>query len=215
MIALLLRQSVRFCLYLCLLLWAFQVFAREENSAVVEQSKKAVVLITTADAKGKPLMQGSGFFVAANRIVTNFHVVKNSNNIQVKTYKGQTFKVARIISFNDKRDLALLELQQQPTNINTLTIADSMPEAGSRIFVVSNPKGSFWKVTKGNTESVWDFQGIGELLQISAEIYPGSSGGPVIDYQGRVIGIAVMHTNGAFDLNFAIPASAIEELQMN
>lgn len=215
MVALLLRQGVRFCLYLCVLLWAFQVFAKDENSAVVEQSKKAVVVITTADAKGKPLMQGSGFFVAQNRIVTNFHVVKDSNNIQVKTYNGKTFKVSRIISFNDKRDLALLELQQQPENINTLTVVNSLPEAGSRIFVVSNPRGSFWKVTKGNTESVWDFQGIGELLQISAEIYPGSSGSPVIDYQGRVIGIAVMHTNSALDLNFAIPAAAIEELQMN
>jgi len=215
MLALSLRQGFCCCVYLCVFLMSFQAIAKDEDSAIVEQIKRAVVVVTTFDVKGKPLAQGSGFFISANRIVTNFHVIKNSGSVQVKIYKSKVLTVAKIIAFNDRRDIALLELNQSPANICVLPIVESPPQEGSQIFVVSNPRGSSWKVTKGNAESVWDFQGIGELLQISAAIHPGSSGGPVTNDKGQVVGIAVMRTNSAIDLNFAIPAIAIKELQEN
>jgi len=186
--------------------------AREPSTDIINHVKHAVVIIKTYDDRGKPLSQGSGFFIESNRIITSLHVIKNASRAQIKTFNGQTYPVQGIVALNEQRDLALLETSLSPPLCTTFMVAEMMPTEGEEIIVISNPQGSSWKVSRGITEAPWNFQGVGELIRITASISPGSSGGPVVNRRGLVIGIAALHTSSADDLNFALPGGLVREL---
>lgn len=187
--------------------------AEESLPNLIKRVKSAVVLITTYNEQGKPLQQGSGFFVERDRIITAFHVLGESSRVQIKTFDGKTYPVLGIAAANEKRDLVLLSVDASACHGATLEIEESLPRDGEEIIVVSNPLGSSWKVSKGITENVWDFQNLGELISITAAIAPGSSGGPVVNLRGRVVGVATMHMKAAGDLNFAVPGELITALR--
>lgn len=175
--------------------------------------KRAVVIVTTLDREGKPLLQGSGFFVAADRIVTNMHVIRDAGVISIETFDGTTSPVSNVVAVDEPNDLALLQLEAPKTDATILQLADSEPVEGDAIVVMSNPRGSQWKLTRGQVGPIWKFKGTGKRIQITASIYPGSSGGPVINNDGHVVGIAVMHLESADELNFAVPAQSLKALQ--
>jgi serine protease Do len=186
--------------------------AREPSEDVINHVKGAVVIITTYDRNGKALLQGSGFFVASNQLVTAWHVVKTAHHALIKTVNGKTFPIHGVVAVNEQSDLALLETGGESSGCATLAIAETTPGEGDEVIVVSNPKGASWKVTKGTTEASWDFQGVGEVMSITAKLAPGSSGGPVVNRLGRVVGVAAMHAGSAGNLNFAVPAVLIKSL---
>lgn len=204
-------------LYLTLTLFiattSVKATAQETLPNLIKRVKAAVVLITTFDEKGKPLQQGSGFFVEQNRLITNFHVIDGASRSQIKTFDGNIYPVQGVVGVNKKRDLALLFVNVSPSRSWALEVEESPPREGEEIIVVHNPVGSSWKVSKGRTSHIWDFQVIGELISITASLAPGSSGGPVVNLQGRVIGIATMHVDAADDLNFAVPSELITALR--
>lgn len=195
---------------------AVQSKTREDSAEKIDLLKRAVVIVTTVDREGKPLLQGSGFFTAADRIVTNLHVIKGAGVIRIDTFDGKTTTVRNVVAVDERDDLALLQLEVSPANAAVLQIADSMPVEGQAITVISNPAGSQWKLTRGRVGPTWQFKGTGQRIQriqITASIFPGSSGGPVVNKDGHVIGIAVMHFEGNDDLNFAVSARSLKVLQ--
>lgn len=189
------------------------ITAHEPSNETITSLKRAVVIVTTYDDHGKPLLQGSGFFITPDRIVTNFHVISHASEIRIQTFAGKTFTVQAVIATDAGSDLALLQMGASCLNATTLQVEDETPIEGESIIVLSNPQGSHWKVTHGRVGRIWQFESIGRLMQITADIFPGSSGGPVLNQQGQVIGIAVMHMGGADDLNFAVPAESLKTLQ--
>ncbi len=96
---------------------------------------------------------------------------------------------------------------------DVLQVESATPAEGESIILLSNPQGSHWKVSHGRVGRLWLFDSIGSRLQITADIFPGSSGGPVLNQQGQVVGIAVMRMDSADDLNFAVPAGNLRTLQ--
>jgi S1-C subfamily serine protease len=174
--------------------------------------KRAVVIVRTIDREGKSLLQGSGFFIAADRIVTNLHVINGADVIRIETFDGKTTTVRNVVAVDEADDLALLELEAPKANAAVLQLANSVLE-GEAIVVMSHPAGSRWKLTHGQVGPVWKFKGTGKRIQITASIFPGSSGGPVVNQEGDVVGIAVMHFDGNDDLNFAVPARSLKALQ--
>jgi len=186
--------------------------AGELSKEKIASFKSAVVIVTTYDDHGKPLLQGSGFFITRDRIVTNFHVINHATEIRIKTFLGKTFTVQSVVAKDESSDLALLQVD--PTYANaTLPVAVESPTEGESIIVFGNPRDSQWKVTHGRVSRVWQFESIGKRIQITADIFPGSSGGPVLNQQGQVIGIAVMRVGSAEGLNFAVPAESLKNLQ--
>jgi serine protease Do len=189
------------------------VHDHESSQSQLAQLKQAVVVITTYDGRGKPLLQGSGFFIDPEQVVTNMHVIKGASQIRIETFAGTTTTVQSVVATNEKNDLALLRIAQPCPNSAILQLVAAPPVEGESIVLVSNPQGSRWKVTRGNVGMVWEFAGIGTRLQITAAISPGSSGGPVVNERGQVIGIASLHANSADDLNFAVPVESLRDLQ--
>lgn len=192
---------------------ASSVRARESSPSQIDQLKRAVVIITTYDNRGKPLLQGSGFFIDPEQVVTNLHVIKGASQIRLETFAGTTTVVQSVVAANEKADLALLQIAQPCPDSTILQLVTAAPVEGESIVLVSSPQGSRWKVTRGNVGMLWEFAGIGTRLQITAAIRPGSSGGPVVNERGQVIGIASLHANSADDLNFAVPAESLKDLQ--
>jgi serine protease Do len=184
-----------------------------ENSAEkITLLKRAVVIVTTVDRQGKSLLQGSGFFIAADRIVTNMHVIKDAGLISIETFDGNTSTVHNVVAVNEREDLALLQMEAPEANATILQLADSAPVEGEAILVMSSPRGCQWKLTQGQVGPIWEFKGTGNRIQITASILPGSSGGPVVNKEGHVVGIAAMHIESADDLNFAVPAERLKAL---
>jgi serine protease Do len=188
------------------------VLAEQPSGQMLATVKHAVVIVTTYDERGKPLFQGSGFFIATDCIVTNAHVIKQASLIRVKTFSGKMVNIQRVIASDASADLALLQTDTPCPRVTPLEVDYSTPVEGEPITVVSNPQGSHWKTTQGQIGTTWEFQDSGRRIQINASVLPGSSGGPVVNQNGRVIGIAVAHTASADDLNFAIPAESLRTL---
>ena len=169
--------------------------------------------MTTYDDAGKPLLQGSGFFIDSREIVTNFHVIKNASQIRVETFDRTISTVESILASDEKSDLALLRVDSPSPQSTVLPLKLTASAEGESVTVISNPQGSQWKVTSGSIGLLWEFQGLGERLQVSATISPGSSGGPVLNSRGEVIGIAAMYFNSVDALNFAVPVERLKALQ--
>lgn len=201
-------------LLLLLILSAVSVAAAQTPSPeVVAHVKRAVVLITTYDNQGKPQKQGSGFFLSPGRVVTNLHVIDSASEIRISTFTGRKAFVDSVLATDKASDLALLQLNAPCPDVTTLGLEDIAPLEGEPVMLVSNPLGSHWQVTVGEAGPIWDFFDIGERLQITAGVLPGSSGGPVLNLQGHVVGIAVMHVESTDNLNFAIPVARLKTLQ--
>ena len=180
---------------------------------VVARVKNAVVLITTYDNHGKPEKQGSGFFLTPQRVVTNLHVVDSASRIRISTFTGREVFVDSVLASDKADDLALLQLDTPCLDVTTLGLEDVEPLAGDSVMVVSNPLGAHWQVTVGEVGLMWYLGDIGERMGITACLLPGSSGGPVLNLQGRVIGVATMYMLSDENLNFAVPAGRLKVLQ--
>jgi len=189
------------------------VQAQQPSAEMLTHLKRAVVIVTTYDDHGKPLLQGSGFFITPEYVVTNLHVINHASRVRIETFAGQTVAVGSIAATDGNSDLALLQIDAPHPDTTVLQPEYAAPFEGESIFVLSSPQGSRWKTTLGRVGTMWNLSGTGRRLQITASLRPGSSGGPVLNQQGRVIGIAAMHIRSADDLDFAVPAEDLKTLQ--
>jgi len=163
------------------------------------------------DAHGQPLSLGSGFFVRDREIASNLHVVEGAARGYAKLV-GQKAKydVEGTIAIDAERDLVLLKISSARTAPLPLGNSDSI-EVGEAIYAVGNPQGLEGTFSQGIISSIREV-GSDKLLQITAPISPGSSGGPVLNGKGEVIGVSVATFKGGQNLNFAIPSNYLKSL---
>jgi len=173
---------------------------------------RGVVVVTTYNGRGKPFMQGTGFFVRNDRIVTNYHVVRQASSIQVITFDKKIATVQRLVAFDKESDLAVLQVDPVLVSGTVLQLDDASLSEGEPVTVISNPRGDHWKIEHGRVGSTWNFQNQGPRIEITMTLRPGSSGGPIVNGNGRVVGVAVMSVGAADSLNFAIPIERLRSL---
>ncbi|MGB7350500.1 MAG: trypsin-like peptidase domain-containing protein [Candidatus Acidiferrales bacterium] len=171
----------------------------------------SVVMIVTSDANGQPLALGSGFSVGDAVIATNMHVIEGASAARIKVIgRRATYTVVGVIGTDPTADLALLKVNG--LNAPPLQLGDSKQAAvGDQVFAVGNPEGLEGTFSEGIVSGIRT-AGADTLLQITAPISPGSSGGPVIDSNGKVLGIAVATFKEGQNLNFAVPVSYLKAL---
>jgi tetratricopeptide (TPR) repeat protein len=182
---------------------------------LVKRIKPSSVAIETFDAKGNPLSRGSGFFVAPDRVVTNRHVIEKSSRVEVHLIDGKKFPVKGVLAVDGEGDLALLQVDVPKHLAIPLPIIRAVPQEGESVVVVGNPFGLEGSVSNGIVSAVREISGYGKIIQITAPISPGSSGSPVVNMYGQVIGIASLQAAEGQSLNFAIPSERILQLKVS
>lgn len=186
----------------------------EPAADIVNHVKRAVVVVNSFDARGRLLTQGSGFFVGRALVVTNLHVVGTAARVEVRTFDGETYAVAGLRAYDPARDLALLEAAvPAPAQPPALRLADAPPRPSEEIFVVSHPRGAEWRVTRGRALAPWLSQELGEMIPFTAAVSRGSSGGPVLNLEGRVVGVATMSFSGPREFHLAVPGGCAAALR--
>jgi Tfp pilus assembly protein PilF len=181
---------------------------------LVRRIKPSAVAIETYDSRGEKLSRGSGFFVEVDRIVTNRHVLEGAYRAEVHSSSGAVFPVKGVLAVDAEGDIALLKIDAPAPPIRALPLDKTSPQEGESVVVIGNPLGLEGSVTNGIVSAVRDIPTFGRIIQITAPISSGSSGSPVVNMQGQVIGIATLQITGGQSVNFAIPSERISQLQV-
>jgi len=180
---------------------------RKDIPAIAKAANGAIVTIITA-ANDKPLAQGTGFLVSADGvIVTNYHVIETGNVAVVKFPDDTAFPVDGVLAADKVRDLAVIKIHGK--TFRTLALGDSDDiQVGEEVVAIGNPLSLESTVSNGIISGVRTSkeQG-GKFLQTTAPISPGSSGGPLFNMRGEVVGINTLYLEGGENLNFAIPVN--------
>ena len=189
--------------------------AQEFLVELVKRIKPSAVAIETFDARNNTVARGSGFFIASDRIITNRHVIERAARVEVHLLDGKKFPVRGVLAVDGEGDLALLSVDLPRSLAIPLPVVSSVPQEGEAVVVVGNPYGLEGSVSNGIVSAVREISGYGRIIQITASISPGSSGSPVVNMAGQVIGIATLQAAEGQNLNFAVPAERISQLKVN
>jgi S1-C subfamily serine protease len=183
----------------------------KEIRDIYNSAKQSVALILTYDAKGMPLAIGSGFFIEKDKLITNHHVIDGAANTVVRTIKSESqHNIKETVSYSESMDIAILRVDTERTPLPTKSAQDQ--QIGDKVVAIGNPKGLEGSVSEGiisGLRPVDDFK----VYQITAPISPGSSGGPLFDRDGNVIGITTASISDGQNLNFAIPIALVDRLK--
>src|ERR1051326_2970787 len=198
-----------------LLINPIKVQAQDILPELVRRIKPSAVAIETVYSHGEKLSRGSGFFIDTDRIVTNRHVLEGAYRAEVHSSTGAVFLVKGVLAVDAEGDLALLKIDPPTPQIRPLPLDKTSPQEGESVVVIGNPLGLAGSVTNGIVSAVRDIPTFGRIIQITAPISAGSSGSPVVNMQGQVIGIATLQITGGQSVNFAIPSERIAQLQVN
>lgn len=173
-------------------------------SEIARSALPAVVEIRTYRASGERRGSGSGFLLAPEGLVaTSHHVLEGAHRAEVVLSTGDVFQVQHVAAADSRRDLVILRIAG--FDLPVLRLGDSRDvEVGDPIVAIGSPLGLFNTVTHGLVSAKRELEGR-QVLQISAPISVGSSGGPVFDQQGRVIGILAGFMRRGQNVNFAVP----------
>jgi len=200
-----------------LVCWALLLFfgassAHAQTAQEIAKSAfRSTVLLVMEDANGQPLSLGSGFFVRDGEIASNLHVVEGAGRGYAKLVGERTkYDIEGTTAVDPARDLVVLKISTGRSKALPLGNSDAV-QVGESVYAVGNPQGLEGTFSQGIVSSIREV-GTDKLLQITAPISPGSSGGPVLNAKGEVIGVSVATFRGGQNLNFAIPSSYLKAL---
>jgi endonuclease G len=178
---------------------------KKENSGstlpnLFQQNKDAVFLMYTST--GDEDYQGTGFFISEEGIgISNYHVFEGTSKglETIELSNGEKFKVSEVLHFDKENDYIIFKVNITQ-KVQALKLASSAPNAGEEVFAIGNPQGLEHTLSKGIISAV---RANGKVLQTTTEITHGSSGGPLLNMDGEVVGITTAGL-GEANLNFAI-----------
>jgi S1-C subfamily serine protease len=194
---------------------------RKDVATIARETKGAVVSIVMADKGGQPIAQGSGFVVTRNGlVVTNYHVIKNGTSAVIKLPDGSFFNVDGVFAFDEYHDIAVIKAHGD--NFRTLALGDSdRLQVGDEVVAIGSPLSLESTVSNGIVsgirtvkKNVFDEMAHSgqRTLQITAPISHGSSGGPLFNLTGEVVGITTGALVDGENLNFAVPINDARKL---
>jgi len=199
----------------------------ENDQEMIARVFKSVVTVRTKDGFG------SGFFVIDNQtVVTNYHVVEKATQVTVEYSDGTKIEAVGFAAVIPEDDIVILKLRRSIGTAAPLSLAEAVPSQGTRVFAFGAPSGMQNSVSDGIVSAVRTVQQLNEslggtpldlrsacrVIQITAPISPGSSGGPLTSEDGEVIGVNSASYAGrrSQSLNFAVGresvATAIRQL---
>ena len=211
----------KFILLIILSLFSILADAQKTLQVLVKENENCVFLVQCFNDKNQIVSTGSGFFIDRTGLAfTNVHVIKDAYRARIKTTDGKYYDIEKIIDYNSSLDIAKVKVKNtSAVAFPTLKLATTNSEKGEAIFTIGNPDGLESTVSTGIISSIRAVPDYGECYQITAPISPGSSGGPLFNMNGEIIG---MTTFGQIDenrlnqnLNFAVNINSAKYLTQN
>jgi S1-C subfamily serine protease len=179
--------------------------AGTDFSGIIEDSVKAVVTVRT------DMSQGTGFLITNNGyLVTNYHVMEGATAAAIYTYDGEQHSVTPI-GYNPDLDIILLKISG---NYEKLRLENSDDvSVGEKVIAIGNPLGLQFSVSQGIVSAIHreGTNGLSAYIQTDAALNPGNSGGPLINTNGKVIGINNFKIGSSESLGFALESNYIED----
>jgi Flp pilus assembly protein TadD len=175
---------------------------------VFDKVKDAVVVVKTLDAQGKVKGQGSGVLLASGRVATNCHVVEGGASYRVG--RGKHLVAATLYAEDGDKDICLLDvkgIQGKPAQLGEA----ARLKVGDPVYAVGAPQGLELSLSDGIVAQLRG--GPSPLIQTTAAISPGSSGGGLFDREGHLVGLTTFYVEGGQSLNFAMPTEWISEVK--
>ncbi len=206
------KKLLQYFTGLALFLFCAMIAANAQSpQQIAKKALASTVLLVMEDANGQPLSLGSGFFVRNGQVATNLHVVKGASRGYAKLVGQKTkYDIEGITAVDAERDLVILKISVPGSQVISLGDSDTV-QIGMPIYAVGNPRGLEGTFSQGIISSIRKV-GTDKILQLTAPISPGSSGGPVLNGKGQVIGVSVATFRGGQNLNFAIPSNYLKKL---
>ncbi|HLC77998.1 MAG TPA: trypsin-like peptidase domain-containing protein [Candidatus Nanoarchaeia archaeon] len=177
----------------------------EDFSGIIENSVRSVVTVRT------DVGQGTGFIISNDGyIVTNAHVLAGGRKLYVLTYDEEAIN-AEFIGYNAELDIALLKIEGEYERLR-LANSDNI-QVGEKVIAIGNPLGLQFSVSEGIVSGVHrkGSNGLNIYIQTDAALNPGNSGGPLINKEGRVVGINNFKIGGGENLGFALESNYIKD----
>ncbi len=208
---------------------AWALTGDEENSVAIYRRLNAGVVNITNRAVAYDFFfnpvpsdsSGSGFILdPQGHILTNHHVVQGAQRLEVSLADGSKW-VAKLVGADPVTDLAVVQIKAPPEALTALPLGDSSAlQVGQKVLAIGNPFGLEHSLSTGIISSVRKIVKTGateieDVIQTDAAINPGNSGGPLLDSDGRVIGIntAIFSTSGGnIGIGFAIPVNTAKRV---
>lgn len=200
------KQSIKTAVF-CMCLCSYAARAQQSGQTIYEKAQNAVFLIYVNDSSGQTIAQGSGFLIATHKIATNAHVA-NAGNLVIAI--GPARIPAKVDSVDSKQDLAILDINID-LDASPLILQPQIPSVGEDVYTIGSPKGLEKTFSTGVVSGLRHLDGR-DLIQITTPISHGSSGGPVLNSKGEVIGLATAMLDEGQNLNFAVSAKALQNL---
>lgn len=194
--------------------------AKLDASSIYEKTAPSVVFITCVDAKGN-VSSGSGVILRADGIIaTNFHVISDAVAAKVQLSNSDIYDDVSILDTDERKDIAILKIKA--VNLPVLSVADSDGvKIGATVYAIGSPRGLTGSLSSGIVSSLRPASELSSelsgfrIIQFTAPISPGSSGGALLDETGKLLGLVFAYRPGGQNLNAAIPVNYIAPLAAN
>ena len=185
---------------------------RAKTVAEITEAAKPSLVVVSHEGRGSG-GTGSGFVVSEDGLIaTNLHVIGEARPVRVKFADGAEFEATEIHASDRKLDLAVVRIDPKDRKLTALPLADSDTlKQGQRVVALGNPQGLDFSVVDGVVSAVRDF-GAGPMIQLAIPVERGNSGGPVLDFEGRVHGLMTLKSAVTENLGFAMPVNALKTL---
>jgi len=195
-----------------LFLFKNPALGRLSVSKIADTYSPSVVTIITLEENHRPLSVGSGFFInTKGDLATNHHLFTGSVKALIKTLSGRQGEITEIIHDDPKLDLLIAKTTLR--NTIPIPLGDSNEIiVGEDVVVFGNPQGLEGSISLGKIHDVRTADGV-DIIQITAPILPGCSGGPVLTLNGEVIGISTAFLDLGEDFNFAMPVNYLKTIK--
>ena len=179
---------------------------------IYERVSPSVVVVYNVNDSGQIRGHGTGFFIDPwGMVATNYHVVEGASTLKIKTKNGTMMDIRGIAAADAENDVVILSANLPIDSVRTLKMTSSLPQVGDKIVAIGTPYHPqlAQTITDGLVSAIRPLAGGKRLIQISAPISPGSSGSPIVNTKGEVVGIATRVHRQASHIGIAVPGETI------
>jgi len=172
---------------------------------LVEKIENSIFTVYAENEKGNIFSQGSGFVISRDGVcITNFHVLENAYNGYVQNKDGEKFNITKVIDYNVDCDLVKFRIDNKGKQFYALPLSMTKPQKGEEVVTLSTPIGLEQTLSNGIVSSIRESELYGTVIQMTAPISHGSSGSPILNRKGEVLGVSTFGVEGGQNLNFAV-----------